>query len=139
MHRADGSGGHGLTGEALTAAMSSQLGGIGGCNGGFLRKDALLMISIISNWDQGGHPWSSAGTPEEWAHAIIDRKNGNLDAVVMLYIGDATFPWQDRLWRLTPMFKHNLISDGWDPDYGPAFDTATDMALDACAGFVPPG
>lgn len=133
-----GSGGRGKMGEALAAAMSTQLGGVGGCNDGFLRKDALLMVTLIGSWDDEGDSQYSAGTPEEWAQAVVDRKDGNLDAVVMLDYGDVTLPWQDRIWKLTKMFKYNLMADLDSPDYGPAFEEATDLAMDACAGFSPP-
>jgi hypothetical protein len=42
-------------GQALTAAMQKGINDPGGCNPGFLRKDALLMVTLISNSvDEGG-------------------------------------------------------------------------------------
>lgn len=134
-----GSGSYGKTGDALAAAMSSQLSGVGGCNGGFLRKDALLMVTLIGPPDTANDPLCSSGTTEEWAQAIVDRKHGNIESVVMLDIGYPSLPWQDRLWQLTKMFKYHLITDIHDPSYGPAFEAGSDLALEACAGFVPPG
>src|SRR5690606_33514882 len=44
-----GASGYDLLGQALTAAMQSYINGPGGCNNGFLRKDALLMVTFIAN------------------------------------------------------------------------------------------
>ncbi len=125
-------------GQALATAMSTQLRGIGGCNDGFLRDDALLMVTMIGSWDVEGSNWASTGTPEAWAQAVVDAKNGQPESVVMLDIGDTSFPWQDRIWKLTQMFKYGLVTDSDDPDYGPAFAAAMDLVDEACAGFVPP-
>jgi hypothetical protein len=43
-----GASGYGLLGQALTAAMQSNINDPGGCNNGFLRKDALLMVTFIA-------------------------------------------------------------------------------------------
>jgi hypothetical protein len=95
--------------------MSTQLRGIGGCNDGFLRDDALLMITMIGGWDVEGWNKASTGTPEAWAQAVVDAKNGRPDSVVMLDIGDTSFPWQDRIWKLTQMFKYGLVTDARRP------------------------
>ncbi len=125
-------------GQALATAMSTQLRGIGGCNDGFLRDDALLMITMIGGWDAEGYNWASTGTPEAWAQAVVDAKNGQPDSVVMLDIGDTSLPWQDRIWKLTQMFKYGLVTYLLDDDYGPGFAAAMDLVEEACAGFVPP-
>jgi hypothetical protein len=49
-----GASGGGLMGQALTAAMQKDIND-GGCNNGFLRDDALLMVTLISTgFDIGG-------------------------------------------------------------------------------------
>jgi hypothetical protein len=81
-----GASGYDLLGQALTAAMQSNINDPGGCNNGFLRKDALLMVTFIStNPDVKGK--ESAGTPAEWAQAVLDAKHGDDKSVVMLNIG----------------------------------------------------
>ncbi len=133
-----GVSGRGRLGEALAAAVSTQLAGIGGCNDRFLRDDALLMVTLIGGWDSEGSFNDSSGSPAEWAKAVLDAKNGDPDSVVMLDIGDPSRPWQDRVWQLTDMFPRGLITQKYDLDYGPAFAAATGLVEDACAGFVPP-
>jgi len=75
-----------LLGQALTAAVQSPINGKGACNDGFLRDDALLMVTFIAtNGDIKG--WDSEGTPAEWAQAVLDAKHGDDKSVVMLNIG----------------------------------------------------
>ena len=83
-----GNSGYGMLGQALTAAMQEDINGPGGCNEGFLREDALLMVTFIAaNPDAPGLPASSKGTPTEWAQAVLDAKHGDKNSVVMFNIG----------------------------------------------------
>lgn len=138
-----GSSGRDWMGEALTAAVKSGLNGPGGCNAGFLRDDALLMVTLISNtFDYGPKPWGSVGTPETWAAAVLAAKHDDPEAVVMLSITDPGQPEcnaNDRICQMVKKFPHRLLWDVWAPDYGPAFDHATELVDEACADFVPPG
>ena len=137
-----GSSGRGWMGEALTAAVLPGINGPGGCNEGFLRSDALLMVTLISNtYDYGEKPFGSTGTPETWAAAVLAAKNDDPEAIVMLSILDA-YPQcekQDNTCKMVKMFPHHLLFDRDASDYGPAFDNASDLVADACADFVPPG
>ncbi len=127
-------------GQALTAAMQSNINDPGGCNNGFLRKDALLMVTLISSsMDYGGGGLHSKGTPEEWAQAVLDAKQGDPNAVVFLNILIKDCPPQDGLCKMVQMFPNRVIEDVDVKDFGPAFDKATGLVEAACAGFVPPG
>jgi hypothetical protein len=46
------SGGDPLMGDAMIAALSPKLNGPGGCNEGFLREDALLVVALISDFER---------------------------------------------------------------------------------------
>jgi hypothetical protein len=137
-----GSSGWDSLGQALTAAMQSNINDPGGCNKGFLRKDALLMVTFIAtNPDQK----QSEGTPAQWAQAVIDAKRGDDKSVVMFNIGgcdcgphDGECHPADRLCLLTTMFPYHHSEDVLAPDYGPAFVEAASLVETACAGFVPP-
>jgi hypothetical protein len=135
-----GASGYDMLGQALTAAMQSNINDPGGCNNGFLRKDALLMVTFIAtNADQkeGG----SAGTPDEWAKAVVDAKDGDDKSVVMLNIlnaHDAECLSFDRICQLTKMFPYHHVANADDPDYGPAFVKAASLVETACAGYTPP-
>ena len=138
-----GASGFNMVGDALVATMSPQLGQFGACNEGFIRDDALLMVTIIAQEDPSNGPANSEGTWKEWKQAVVDKKKGNLDAIVMfgLISGDpvcleGSIPYL-RLCHLIPSFPHHVFDLFTIPDYGPAFDEAAAMALEACSVFVP--
>ncbi len=140
--RVGGSGWDSL-GQALTAAVAPPMNKLGGCNPGFLRDDALLMVTFIaSNPDQK----QSEGTPSQWAKAVIDAKHGDDKSVVMFNIGGCDCgPYEgechpfDRLCTLTTMFPYHHRIDVLTEPVGPGFAKAADLVETACAGFVPPG
>ncbi|MDC0666809.1 hypothetical protein [Nannocystis radixulma] len=119
-------------GEAVTAAMAPEINDVSGCNGGFLRDDALLMITFIANTtDQ-----FSAGKPKEWAETITAAKHGDANSVVMFSIQEPECnPW-DRVCDLVKYyFPYHHIAD--EDDYRPAFEVATDLVEEACSAFIP--
>lgn len=135
-----GSSGGGWIGEALTAAVSPQLSWPGACNHGFLRDDALLMVTLVDySYDEEGKPLGSAGTPEEWYQAVLKAKHGDPESVVMFSLLDPACPPQDRTCKLVKMFPYWFIEYGAVSNYGPAFEQATELIEVACDGFVPPG
>jgi hypothetical protein len=56
----------------------------GGCNDGFLRKDALLAV-VILNGDQDN---LTPGTPQDWYDALVAAKHGNEEAIVTLVLSN---------------------------------------------------
>ena len=141
-----GNGGYDMLGQAFTAAMQPPINDIGGCNEGFLRDDALLMVTFIGNGPDEIGPPGSMGSPPEWAQAVIDAKHGDKNSIVMLNIGGCGCPPhegvchpKDRLCVLTEMFPYRLQESALVDDYGPAFVAATSLVETACAGFVVPG
>lgn len=138
-----GSNGRDWIGEALTAAVLPGLNKPGSCNEGFLRDDALLMVTLISNtFDYGPKPLGSKGSPGDWAAAVLQAKHDDAESVVMFSILSAGEPEcdpDDRTCQLVKMFPHHLLADREEPDYGPFFEQATDLVEVACADFVPPG
>ncbi|MCY1055595.1 hypothetical protein [Nannocystis sp. SCPEA4] len=122
-------------GAAVAAAVSPELNAEGGCNEGFLRDDALLMVTIFASYDV---PTDSPGKPAEWAQAILDAKHGDKDAVVMFSFGDLTCPPADRICDLVLWyFPYHHMADRFGTDYGPGFDVATDLVETACSAFIP--
>ena len=130
-----------LLGQALSAAVQKPINDKGGCNDGFLRDDALLMVTFIAtNGDNKG--FQSEGTPAEWAQAVVDAKHGDDKSVVMLNIGFPP-PCEDddpanRLCVVTELFPFHHQEFIGVADYGPAFDQAASLVQTACAGFTPP-
>jgi hypothetical protein len=68
-------------GDALIAALSPYLS-VGECNKGFLRDDALLFITFISDTEDD----KSKTTPADWYKAIVKAKHGDPGAVVTLLV-----------------------------------------------------
>lgn len=91
--------------DALTAAIGP-LSGAGQCNEGFVRDDAILVVTIISDEEDSPLDGSiappldgsceaadsdpnSAGDPMTWHDQVVAAKDGDEDAVVVLsLIGD---------------------------------------------------
>jgi hypothetical protein len=129
-------------GDALVGAVSSELNGPGGCNEGFLRPDALLMLTMIGPEDATVNLNNSKGTWQQWRQAVVDAKGGNESAIVALGIisGDDCLPNTDpdiRLCDLIPSFPYSRLEHLTLQDYAPAFEKAAKMAIDACSLFVP--
>jgi len=134
-----GTYGYNKLGDALVAAMGYQLNKVGGCNEGFIRDDALLMVTILGPEDSPGGP-ESQGTWQEWMQAVVNRKKGDLNAIVMFALTDDCMGLTDpdfRLCRMVPKFPHSLLDLLTTPDYSPVFDEAAALALEACSAFVP--
>src|SRR5690606_22368282 len=74
--------------EAMVAAVST-LNGPGGCNEGFLRKDALLVVTFITDEEDN----QSNGNPVGWNAALVAAKQGKETSIVVLgLIGDPDQP-----------------------------------------------
>ncbi len=108
---------------------------------GHFRDRFALWTHIRAEADDRGGGLSSKGTPEGWAQAVLDAKQGVAESVVVLNIGwnEPVCNKQDGLCQMAKMFpNHHLVYSGID-DYGPAFDEAASLVETACAGFVVPG
>ena len=140
------SGGSGPIGEALVAALSYNLNKEDGCNAGFLREDALLVVTIISDIaDQDSFTW-----PYQWYDKILAAKK-DPSAVVMLGVvpqplgeGQEEKPGctydelgTDKIRDLIDMFPYRAYGDTCAPSYAPFFDEAAVMIGEACGSFIP--
>ncbi|HEY0138012.1 MAG TPA: hypothetical protein VGB85_28195 [Nannocystis sp.] len=131
-------------GQAMARAVQPWMNDEGSCNDGFLREEALLMVTLITNaYDQeDGAASSQVGTPATWADAVREAKHGDLDSVVMLGIIPTEGPGCkeiDRLCQMLEMFPFALNRDSWTDNYGPFFEEAAGLVETACADFIPPG
>lgn len=145
--------------EAMVTTVGKSLGDAGGCNEGFLRDDALLVVVVITDeWDGPGDPEdlggsedppTSAGDPESWYDAVIAAKGGvpqNAAALAITnYEGGPCPPSDDghdgvNIVAWVDLFGDNGFVGGLcEDDYGPFFEQATDVVAAACAGFIPEG
>lgn len=141
-----GTGGDGeLSAEAMLAALQPDLNGPGRCNEGFLRDDALLVVTIIR--DTGDV--FSQGEPEDWLDGLYWSKGDNEDAVFVLVITtDADiypslcFPNEPphalgRLRTFVDLVEHGYIGSICAESYGPFFAEAVAQIGPLCDGLIP--
>lgn len=143
-----------LTMGGMLAALDPAMVGPGGCNEGFLRDDAVLVVTFISDEEDAG---DSPGNPASWRSELLARKGGNETGVVVLgLLGDtglpgAVCPPDSQAGSNGGEYSPNLIefAESWGarglwgsvcaPDYGPFFEQAVALVKTACDDFVPPG
>ena len=145
--------------HAALAALGADQNGPGGCNEGFLRDDAILVLVIITdeeddNVDLGD---GSPGAPGLWYEQVVAAKHGDAGAVVVLgLVGDGNLPGGQcpaegdpdeddaesapRLQAFISMFGDNgFIGSVCASDYAPFFLEAVDVIDAACDTHVPVG
>ncbi|MFO7561623.1 MAG: hypothetical protein R6X02_03180 [Enhygromyxa sp.] len=130
--------------EAMTEALSPALNGPGGCNSGFLRDDAVLVITIITD-EEDSH---SSGTPDSWYQSVIAQK-GDPDGVVVLGLindtdaGNPVCPAESqdpaKIREFIQKFPHQIIGSVCEANYAPFFNQAVDLIDTTCDEFDPIG
>ena len=131
--------------EALTAALSNSMQNPGGCNEGFLRDDAILVVTVITDEEDANSP----GTPEGWYQNLLSAKALDPSAFVMLGLindTDAASPLcpsdsQDpvRLRSFFEMFPNRIFGSVCNTSgYGEFFAQAVELIDTTCDEFVPP-
>lgn len=129
--------------NGMTEALSPTLNDIGGCNQGFLRDDAILVITFISDDPN----YEDIGKPQEWYDAVVAAKHGNKDAIVVAGLipqpdlgcaGGGNINgkhWEEflGLWG-----EHGVEGSVCEPDYAPFFTQAIAVIDEACDNFMPP-
>ena len=143
-------------GDAIVGAVSAAQNGAGGCQEGFLRDDALLVIVVLTDEDDAEH---SQGGPQQWYDAVVAAKVGLPDNVVVL-----SLVWDDSngnpynctsnglpplipgdqeygatIVQFTQMFTNGSVGNICATDYGPFFMDAISVIESACNDFKPPG
>jgi hypothetical protein len=131
--------------EAVTSLIPQ-----GKCNEGFLRDDAILVVTVITDEED---LQKSMGDPASWKQALVAAKNGNEKAVVPLaLVGDsdmqqAVCPPYDqdgaegapRLRQWAESFPYGSWGSVCTPDYTDFFHDAVSVIDTACDDFIPEG
>lgn len=134
------SGGAQRPGQAIAEAFHPSILGEKGCNAGFVRDDALLVVSYI-----GGTEGTSMGLPDEWANAVKAAKGGREQEIVMLAIQPFAsleacllYPddWGD-LCRMLEEFPYRVYGQLHGPEYVSAFEEAVGLIDEACENVAP--
>jgi len=141
------SGGDPPMGDALIAALAPKINAEGGCNAGFLRDDALLVVVFINDTEDD----QSTSWPYQQYKAVMDAKGGDPNAIVVLgVIGQplqqgaqevpgCTYDGNnfDPLRELIKKFPYHVEGDTCAASYAPFFDQAADLIGEACGQFIP--
>ena len=129
--------------QAMVDALGSQLAP-GECNEGFLRNDAILVVTFITDEEDSG----SMGDPASWKQALVNAKGGDEDAVVVLGIlgdrgvtGGVCTSGDDapRLRQFAESFTQGQWESVCAPDYTQFFTDAVSVIDFACDNFTPAG
>jgi hypothetical protein len=139
---------------SMLLAVGDALTGVGGCNEGFMRDDAILVVTFITDEEDVG---KSPGDPTSWHADLVAEKGGNEDAVVVLGLfGDTDQPDAvcepfdekgvagaeagPRLRAFTESFgERGVVGSVCTGDYNPFFAQAVGIIDLTCDNFVPPG
>jgi len=153
----DGSGNE-MPLSATVQALQPELIGVGGCNEGFLRPDAVLVVVIVSDDppfpDTPDDAWPLIDTM--WMHdALVEAKGGDETSIVMIGVvswddTSCVCPWccpgygcmaiNDNAIELVESFgDHGVLASVCAADYAPVLAETIDTIDATCAGFVPPG
>jgi hypothetical protein len=141
-----GAGGDGLERpmDAMMEAIGAQ-NATGGCNEGFLRDDAVLVVTVISDEDDLNQ---SSGDPISWKQYLVDAKGGNEEAIVVLgLVGDGGVNGglcpantdAPTLRSFADSFTHGQVGSVCAADYAPFFEQAVAVIDTACDLFEPVG
>ncbi|MFZ6181481.1 hypothetical protein [Nannocystis pusilla] len=133
--------------NAMQAAIGEALNFPMGCNGGFIRDDAILVVTFISDDPN----YVDKGTPAEWKASVVEAKNGDENAAVILGLiphpelgcitGNDPNLTQGSHWQefIEMWDKHGVSGSVCEADYAPFFLQAVNAIDQTCDDFNPPG
>ncbi len=129
---------------AALSAFAPELAAPGGCNAGFRRPEAALVLVIISDEEDLE---DTPGSPESWYDDLLARTGALPEQVVVLSLigvdkpnACPEFQWNGsegaqlapRLAEFTALFPHGAVGDVCAADYGPFFQEAIAAVASAC-------
>lgn len=131
--------------QSLTAALQPEMLSDDGCNAGFLRDDALLVVVFVHREFDDNSP----GTPQTWTKFLLDKKGNNPDAIVALIMSaDVDLPesvcqppepmaQDNRLRLFADTVPNGRFLSICEPSYVDFFQQGADLILDQCSLLVP--
>ena len=137
--------------SAMVAAVTDQAAP-GGCNEGFVRDDAILVVTVITDDYPVPHATDDAnevGTPDDWYEALVAAK-GTADNIVVLGIintddalcvsgaGDPITHPTERFVDFVDRFgDRGLVGNVCSDSYAPFFAEAVGIIGTTCEDYVP--
>lgn len=127
----------------VTAAVNALQNPMG-CNDGFLRDDAILVMTVITDDHDGDFSYpgdAENGNPQAWYDSIVAAKNGNEDATVFIGLtsNHCMAPPVPPFQQIVSLFGDQGVqgSNCSLAEMLDTFETAV-MAIDTtCDGFIP--
>jgi len=129
---------------AMVQAVGPTLNAPDGCNSGFVRPDAMLVVVILSAYQD----FVSAGTPEGLGASLIAAKKGYADGIVVVGLLDTVGDFdgdqcgevpEDRTRQFIEGFPTHVLGSYCDPDISARLSEAIGVIQTACEKFTPPG
>ncbi len=115
----------------------------GGCNGEFIRKDALLIVVLLTDEND-----SSPTTPQDWFDSVVDAKGTEQNVVMLALTWDssefncnADLSETDgyTIVEFAELFTNHATGNICDDDYSGFFSTSIPTIDSACEMFEPVG
>lgn len=130
--------------DAMEAALEPGINQADGCNAGFLRDDALLVVTFVSDDPN----YEDAGEPQDWYDAVVAAKNGDPGGVVVLGLtpdwagcqsgSPKGSHWSEFVSMWNDNGLHGNVCSSAE-DYVVFFEAAVSTIAQACDVFEPPG
>lgn len=133
--------------SATIASFAAAKRAPGGCNHGFLRDDAILVVVIVTddppyNFDMDdAHPGTVTA---DWYDDVIAAKNDDPEALVVI----GFIPWMNvactgaespnLIGFLQSFGEQGVLASVCEPDYGPIFAATIETIVSTCENFDPP-
>jgi hypothetical protein len=160
-----GTGGDGNEAPMFTMlqAVAPGINGPGGCNDGFIRPDALLVVVVITD-EEDDHEVDgclqlpqpgSPGEPGDWYNGLVAAKAGVETNIVVLALTGPVNPAcppldkcnggivgaevAPRVVQFAEMFTYGSVGQICAPSYKQFFSDAISVIDSACENFMPPG
>jgi hypothetical protein len=143
---------------ALQAAVSPDLIGAGGCNEGFIRHDAILVVTIVTDAGIMSSEEAKNGNPAAWMavrSAVVAAKGGDEKAIAVLgllpdndqagALCSSPEPWDGQSPTPNPMAttfvqsfgEQGVLASVCEPDFTGFFEQAVRTVIrDTCDNFT---
>ena len=117
----------------------------GACNDGFLRDDAILVVTLISDEEDE----FTGGTPQQWHDDLVALKGNDENAIVLLGLLNDTsepagvcndmFIQAPLMLEFAELFDNGSWASVCEPAYSMFFADAISVIDSSCDEFIPPG
>jgi hypothetical protein len=135
--------------DAMTQAISTAMNNPGGCNEAFVRQNAILVVTVITDEPDS----NSGGDPASWKSALMNAKfNDEAGIVVLGLIGDTDQPMPvcgsmsgndgaspaPQIRQFVESMQNGVTGSVCAPSYNEFFADAVALIEDTCISFPIP-